>query len=213
MFASTFPVSRFIEKPVNVIKSQTNSALMKPSIAVLYILVSLCLAVSLVTFFIVAGDHGFFAPNNPAITPTPYASAPPVSYNPTPQTTNPPNQAPTISPESDLTFTYTYNGKEDLADGISRVSYTITAETQANTPVTIKYSDFHLQLTVWRMLIQMDAGTVTPQNSGTVTLNSSHMTESFELTFEFPTRSSNGMDQATNQFNLCYNGSAILIQK
>jgi hypothetical protein len=167
---------------------------MKPSIVVLYFLVSISLVFSLATFVIVAQDHGLFAPSTPSNTPK-------VQVTSTPN----PTQTPT-----ELNISYTQSPKEDLNNGLSKVTYAMSVTYQKGSPITVNYSNFYLQLSAPRMGIVLPAGTVAPQNSGTLTLSSSHPTEVFELMFEFPTTSFNGMDQATTYYGLYYNGAATV---
>lgn len=186
---------------------------MKPSIAVLYVLVSLCLAISITTLAIVVADHGFQASTPPTGTPTPN---PNLSFSTSPSTTpqtpiNTDQPLPTSYPSTDgLTLRYQSPTKEDLPSGISRVNYTITATYNGDGEVTMNYSDFFLELSVWRMVYQMNEGTTSPQNSGTITLNPSHPAQTFELHFVISTKTSNGMDDVTTQYGLKFKGAATL---
>jgi hypothetical protein len=188
---------------------------MKPSIAILYVLVSLCLAISITTLAIVATDHGFLAPAKPTNMPTPNPtlsfSTPPSTTPPTPTSTDAPIPSPTPFSSTDgLTLTYKPPTKEDLPTGVSKVNYTITATYAGNGEVTINYSDFFLELSVWRMVYQFNEGTTPPQNSGTITLNPSHPLQTFELHFVISTKTSNGMDDVTTQYGLNFKGAATL---
>lgn len=188
---------------------------MKPSIAILYILVTLCLAISITTLAIVVADHdGFLASTPPTGAPTPN---PTLSFSPPPSTTPPTpstdyaGPTPTSYPSTDgLTLRYQPPTKEDLPSGISRINYTITATYNGKGEVTINYRDFFLELSVWRMIYQMNEGTTSPQNSGTITLNPSHPIQTFELHFVISTKTFNGMDDVTTQYGLKFKGAAPL---
>ena len=98
------------------------------------------------------------------------------------------------------------SSKENINNVNTKVTYTITAINPQGNEFTINYSDFYLQLSVYRMFKKMNEGTVRPQNSGTLTLNPSHSPENFTLTFMFPATTFNGMDYAATQYSLQYNG-------
>lgn len=173
---------------------------MKPKAAPFYA-ISLCLAIGVIALAYVTQTSNF-SNSNRTITPTP---------TPTPTLSTPPTAMPTtnISYKYPLAFTYDYQTK-NLNNGQTAVNYIITAAYHKDTPITINISDFYLKLTVQAGINTVDAGTAKPQNNGTLTLNPSHNSETFELNFQFPTNSSNGAEQATTHFRLQYSGQAKL---
>lgn len=174
---------------------------MKPITATLYFGTSLILALVVIALAIATPNIIFSGSNNATptntITPTPAATTTPTSAS----TANYTYKYP-------LTFTYDYR-KTDLNNSQTEVGYIITAAYHKDTPVTINISDFYLKLSCQNGNT-MDAGTVLPQNNGTLTLDPSHTTKTFELSFQFPTYSFNGAEQAATHFTLQYAGQAKL---
>lgn len=173
---------------------------MKPRAAAFFA-VSLCLAIGAIALAYVTQTSNF-SDSNPTITPT---------TTPTPNITTPPTASPAanISYKYPLTFAYDYQ-QTDLNNGQTEVGYIIVAAYHKDTTITINISDFYLKLTAQAGINTVDAGTVKPQNNGTLTLNPSHNTETFELSFQFPTYSYNGAEQAPTHFTLQYSGQAKL---
>jgi len=56
----------------------------------------------------------------------------------------------------------------------------------------------------------MDVGTVEPKNRGSCTIEPAHKTQTFQLNFEFSTRSFNEMDYVATLYQLEYNGPATV---
>jgi hypothetical protein len=173
---------------------------MKPVTATLYFGSSLILALVVIALAIATPNIIFSGSNTatPTHTPTPTATTPP---------TTPP--AANYTYKYPLTFTYDYQ-KTDLNNSQTEVGYIVTAAYHKDTPITINISDFYLKLSVQSGMNTMDAGTVSPQNNGTLTLDPSHATETFELSFQFPTYSFTDAEQAATHFRLCYSGQAKL---
>jgi hypothetical protein len=175
---------------------------MKPTTATLYFGSSLILALVVIALAIATPNIIFSGSNNATPTNT---------ITPTPAATTTPTMAPTANYtyKYPLTFTYDYQ-KTDLNNSQTEVGYIITAAYHKDTPLTINYSDFYLKLSYQNGINTMDAGTVSLQNNGTLTLDPSHTTETFELSFQFPTYSFNGAEQAATHFTLQYSGQAKL---
>jgi hypothetical protein len=190
---------------------------MKSSTVILSVLVTLSLVISLTALLLVATQ------NNNSLTPNP--PTPTLTITPTtPQyttptiTDSPPSPTPTITPEptpttpppqTELTLLYEEIDRVEN-NGITKVTLTIDLNYTSGPPITIKYSQFCLQLGVWRTLIYFGAGTVETQNSGSFTLDSSHKIQTFQLTFEFQTMGHNGMDPAKHWYQLYYDGPAVI---
>jgi hypothetical protein len=180
---------------------------MKHQIAILYVLVSLCLAVSLATLLLVAQNNGVFDPSKPSNISTTYPST-----TPTPGTSNDrytinPTNPPATPFAGELTLSASEN-KQDLGDDRIKVTYTITAQYSGGNNITINYSQFYLELYAPRMIFYMPRGTVNPQNSGTIHLGPAHSSETFQIIYQFGTAISNGMDQTTAVYQLKFNGTA-----
>jgi hypothetical protein len=58
------------------------------------------------------------------------------------------------------------------------------------------------------MVIVIEVGTAQPENSGSVTVGPLNLTGVFQLTFEFPKESFNGMGTGITHYGLQYNGTA-----
>lgn len=181
--------------------------MMKSSIAVLYILVSLCLVFSLTALLIVANDHGYFEPINPTNTPAPYAPAPSTTYSaePTPiqESTPPPSPANTV-----LTINYEETSREENNDW-AKITLTVTATYQSGDQITIDYSQFYLNLYVFR-LYPLSDGTTNYPNTGTITLGPHHTTQTFKLTYEYGTTGFNGMDPSRVYYQLACHSTATI---
>lgn len=167
---------------------------MKPTTAT-YLIVSVILALGIIAFVFLTQNSTFMG-SNPTTTPTP-------TILPTP----PPSTNATY--KYPLTFSYGHHS-EYLNNNQTEIQYTIAAAYHNNTPITINYGDFYLRLSVQSGINTKDIGTFIPQNNGTLTLDPSHTNETFQLTFQIPTYSFNGVEQAVTRFHLYYNGQAKL---
>jgi hypothetical protein len=191
----------------NYYRVKSKVVFMKTSLLILYILVvlSLVLSVTAVVLLVTKNSDNTLGPeatSTPAPTTSPAASG-------TPSTTNTPT--PTVSPSSDASLSLSYSEASRQSEGSNtKVVLSVNITYQKGGAVTLSYSQFYLQLYAPRMVVLMYVGTVNPQNSGTFTLGPSHSTEVFQLTFEFPTESFNGMDTATTGYELQYNGTATI---
>lgn len=181
---------------------------MKHQIALLYVLVSLCLAVSLATLLLVAQNNGVFNASKPSNISITYPSTTPIatdtSYD---RYTVNPTTPPATPSTGELTLSASEN-KQNLSDDRIRVTYTITAQYTGNCEITINYTQFYLQEFAPRQIFYVYKGTISPQNHGTVTLSPTHPSDVFQVTFEFGTNISNGMDPASALYQLAYNGTA-----
>ena len=190
------------------------SAPAKTSIVILCILVTLSLVISIVTLFFVV-NHSVLKPsapsNNPSPLPhpTPYLTTTPTTL-PTEPITNTPQPTQPPSPDSQLTVSYTETSRENVNNASYRVVLTVNIAYQQGGEFTLTYSQFYLQLYAPRMIYYMYEGTVAPQNSGAFTIGPSHTNQQFQLTFEYPQITFNGMDDAGTSYQLKYNGSAIV---
>jgi len=183
---------------------------MKPSTVILYVAVTLSLILSLTTLIIVTQNNNTFTPNSPTTTPE-YTEPPTI-------TSNPPTEPPTITsiplspstqPETSLTVTYTETNREE-DDGTTKVTLTVDVTYNNGNDITIKYSEFYLQLYTPRMIVYMAGGKVAPINSGSFNLDPSHKTQTFQLDFAFSTMGFNGMDAAPHVYQLAYSGPATV---
>ena len=149
---------------------------MKPSIAILYVLVSLCLAISLAALLIVANNHGVFTPINPIDSPTASATLSPATNSPTPSFTYGPTLKPTLTPTpspDQLTISYTETSRKAINNDLTQVTLTVDVTYHSDSTISLSYSDFYLQLATLRFIYVLGQGTATPENSGTITLGSS----------------------------------------
>lgn len=187
---------------------------MKTSIALLYALVTLSLVISLTTLLFVVNYTGL-KPSAPSNTATPPPAAPTATTPPTQPNTNTPKPTlqPTAeppSPNSQLTVFYTETTRENLNNATWRVTLTLNVHYQQGGEITLTYSQFYLQLYAPRMVVYLYEGTTAPKNSGAFTMGPSHTNEQFQLTFEYPQITFNGMDDAGTIYQLKYNGTAIV---
>jgi hypothetical protein len=194
---------------------------MKLSIVILYVLVSLCLVFSLTALLIVANDHGIFTPHGSLSSPS---ASPTVSATPTraintptpviiPKPTLPHTPKPTSTvtlPPNQLTISYSEASREYIGEDKVKVNVTVTASYPSDQILSIRYSEFYVELASFRITIPFGAGTAAPKNSGVLTLGSGHTTESFPLIFEFERTNFNGMDNGTVMYQLYYNGTATV---
>jgi hypothetical protein len=155
-------------------------------------MVTLSLALSISAFVIVAQNYGVFQTpaNNPTSTPT--------------LTT--PTATPNISiaDDTELTINYTETDKETVG-GICKINYTITATYQKGKEITINYSDFSLYLYYSRSAYTFPYGTSYPKDNGTITLNTQHQTETFQVHFEFSSCTYAGVTEAGISHIFSYN--------
>ena len=176
---------------------------MKPSIAGLYILVTLSLAVSLTTLLIVTQNNDNFTSNQPVTTPNltttpPYM--PPITNEPQPTST---------SPQTSLTLTYTETNRVEN-NGVTKVTLTVDITYNNGDAITVNYSQLYLKLYIGRNIMYMPGGITEPKNSGSFNIGSSHRTQTFQLNFEFSTTLFNGMDTGGVYYELQYNGPATI---
>ena len=162
---------------------------MKTSMIILFILVSLSLVFSLISFVILVESHISFGFGGSEGTP--------IKNSPT----------PTPIPPSKLSISYYESNREEIG-GSTKVTIHVNATFINGTDVNFDYSQFYLGLYAPRVPLDMPAGSVYPLNNGTFELGFSHMTETFQLNFEFSTSSFNGMDNSVTHYKLEYNGSA-----
>lgn len=181
---------------------------MKHQAAILYVLVSLCLAISLATLLLVAQNNGVFNPSKSSNTSRTYPSTTPAASDTLHEryTTNP-TTPPTTPSAAELTLTATEN-KQNLEGDRIKVTYTITAQYSGNSEITITYNQFYLQEFAPRQILYVYKGNISPQHHGTISLSPSHPSDVFQVTFEFGTAISNGMDPTSALYQLAYNGTA-----
>lgn len=170
---------------------------MKTSMIVLYVLVSLCLVFSF-TALIVATRNGSLFPSTASNT----------TSSVTPQPTSTGTQTPT---PTNLPGELKLNVKESsrIENGLNKIVYSVTLENQGPNNITVNYSQFYLQLYVSRAIYVLERGTVSPQNSGSITLQP-HSTSNIQLIFQFATTVSNGMDYVKPTYALQFSGNAII---
>jgi len=187
----------------NIIKLLILKYVMKRSAIILYVTVALSLIFSLTALIIATqNNNNVFVPNSPTNTP----------YTPEPQYTEPTTSTaqPTATPsETNITINYTETNREEN-NGMTKVTLTVDITYENGDPVTINYSQLHLELYVGRNVLLMPIGTAAPNNSGSFTLEPTHKTQTLQLNFEFSTISFNGMDYAGTIYQLGYNGSATV---
>lgn len=176
---------------VNDITPPLPLGLMKTSTVILTVMVTVSLVFSVAAFLVVANMSGLFAPNNPSNTPTPFPTA-----SPTP-----------MPPKSNISIAYTETVRESLNDTTTRVTLTVNAEYLNGSKVSIDYSQFYIDLTVFRT-VALTKGEVYPVNGGAFTLGASHPTQAFQLNFEFPTKTDDGTGLTQTFYALRYNGNA-----
>jgi hypothetical protein len=180
---------------------------MKTSIVVLYVMVSLSLALSLTAVILIATDNNSLAPSlGPESTPDSIYTAQPTK---TPSPTNKLTPVPTAS-NVEVTVSYVESSRQEVTSDTTKVTLTVTATIDQGDTITINYSQFRLQLYTTRMIVLVIRGTVDPQNSGSVTLSPSKPTQDFQLIFEFPTTSFNGMDEGYTCYEFQYTGPATI---
>jgi hypothetical protein len=181
---------------------------MKPSTAVLYVMVTLSLLFSLTALIIVAGNNNMLAPISPSNTPNPTNAQTTVpAVTPLPLITNPPESTPIpvwVPNDSDLTFSYETSDRQNLNNGQTQVTITIYIQYYGKVETTINYSQFYLYTYSPRMTVPMNQGTANPQSTGSVTVGPAHTTETIQLTFEFRTKDFNGMDVVNTAYQLKY---------
>jgi hypothetical protein len=168
---------------------------------ILFILVSLSLVLSLISVLILAENHigigfkgteGTPIPTAIGLTNTPFPSG--GLSSPTPFGSN-------------ISIIYAESSREEVSNDY-RVTLNVNTTYINGNEITIDYSQFYLRLYAQRFIAQIPAGTAYPLNNGTFTIGASHETQTFQLTFEFPVNSFNGMDNTGTQYNLEYNGTA-----
>lgn len=187
---------------------------MKPGMVILSVLVALSLAFSIAAFAIVANSNGFFTPSNPSITPTPTATSPPVTSEPSSYIKITPSPSPYPTPARQpiqITINYNETARQNFTSEKTKVTLNVEATYQNGETTTIPYSQFYLRLTTARAGFTLNEGYSYTENTGVFTLGPGHTAESFQLTFEYPTTSFNGMDNAKTLYSLCYNGTALVI--
>jgi hypothetical protein len=161
---------------------------MKTTTIVLLVLVSLSLVFSLTSLIIVESQNGFR-----------FSGSTPVRNVPT----------TTPIPSNRLSISYNESSKEEIGSS-TFVTLTLNATYINGSDITLSDSQFYLGLYVYRMTFRMPQNTVSPINNGTFTLGLSHTTQIFELSFEFPTISFNGMDNTGTRYDLGYSGPAYV---
>ena len=182
---------------------------MKSSTGFLYVLVVLSLVFSLTSLIIVTQNNHIFTPISSTPTPTtnPDYTLPTITISTLPTSVITPSPPPSPPPpKTELTLNYTETTRVEIND-MTKVTLTIDLTYNSGPPITLKYSDFYLNLIVYR-IYPKHWTTAMPQNSGSFTLDSSHQTQTFQLTFEFSTKGFNGMDEVTAFYRLSYNGLA-----
>jgi hypothetical protein len=168
---------------------------MKSSTTILYALVVLSLTFSIVTFAIVADKFEIFTPSSPSNTQPPPTTASPTQTPITP--------APL---RSNISISYTETNRQNISDTTTRVTLTVNAQYLSGSEVTIIYSQFYIEPTVFRT-VPLPVGTIYPLNTGTITMGPSHLREDFGLTFEFPTMSYDGTGYTHTFYTLKFNGT------
>jgi hypothetical protein len=160
---------------------------MKTTTIILFVMVSLSLVFSLVSFLIVVENHlgfGFSGTGNT-------------------QKTNAPS--PTPIPSSSVSISYNESSREEIS-ALTKVTLTVNITYVNGADLHLRYSQFYLKLYAQRLFLHIPAGEVYPLNNGTFTLGVSHRTEIFQLVFKFPTISFNNMDDVRTLYQLAYNG-------
>jgi len=61
-----------------------------------------------------------------------------------------------------------------------------------------------------RNIYLVGMGTAAPKNSGSLTVSSSHKTQTIQLNFEFDTKFDNGVESGAALYQLEYNGGATV---
>lgn len=172
---------------------------MKLSTVILYVTVALSLVFSLTALIIVTQNNNTIQAPQPT-TPT-YTTPPIITSTPQP-TTN--------LPKTILTVTYTETSRTENIDK-TKVTLTVDVTYKNGDSITIKYSQFYLQLYTSRNIFPWGVGTTAPKNSGSFTLGPSHKTQTIQLNFEFDTTCFNGMDYGLKTaYQLEYDGSATV---
>jgi hypothetical protein len=177
---------------------------MKHSAIILYVGVTLSLILSLTALIIVIQNTNFLSQTPPPNTESPPAY--PSTAYPSTATEIPTTPTP---PATKLTINYTETNRVRNKD-TTKVTLTIDATYDSGSEVTIDYSQLYLTLYAGRMTVWMNVGTDGHQNSGNFNIGPSHSTQTFQLNFEFPTTSFNGMDEVGTYYRLSYNGAATI---
>jgi hypothetical protein len=118
---------------------------------------------------------------------------------------------PTATPANTvLIVKYTETSRTE-SNGKTKVTLTVDVTYESGGSVTVKYSDFYLQLYTGRNIYDWGVGTAAPKNSGSFTVSSTHKTQTFQINFEFDTTCFNGMDYGCpTLYQLGYNGVATV---
>ena len=177
---------------------------MKPSTAILYVIVTLSFVFSLVALLIVAQNSDISVPTSPTAPPEWTNTMP--TY--TPPDVSPPK--PTTSPfDTVLVVKYTETNRVE-SDGKTKVTIAVDVTYKSGDAISIKYSDLYLHLYMSRSIYYVTMGTAAPKNSGSFTMSSSHRAQTIQLSFEFVTQFDNGVDSGTALYQLEYNGDATI---
>jgi hypothetical protein len=160
---------------------------MNKSMDILIVLVSLSLIFSLISVVILFQNQIGFRFGKTESTPL----------------VNPPTASPSISIE----VSFTESSRQEIGNN-TKITLTVNVTYLNGNSINITYSQFYLALYAPRMGNQLPIGNVYPLENGKFTLGISNKTEIFELLFEFPTMSFNGMDNAITGYTLGYKGAA-----